>query len=194
MIVNGKIFPVYEVFYIQSMLFNCQSAIRSINYVEKAFAGLPEEVSDDDIAKLPTRAILNEVQNIVVQGAALSRYFWPVRNGHEDRAKTLREALDVIEENPLREREFRNAIEHFDERLDNYLSSGIVGHIFPEYVGIKPDEDGVQGHYFRAFFIDSGSFRLLDGEYKMHPIVEEILRLGDILQEADLNGCMLPRK
>lgn len=192
MIVEGKILGLYQTFYIQSMLFNCQSAIRSIARVDSIFEKLPQDVTKEDLMNLPTHAILNELQNIVVQGAALSRYFWPVRKGYETRGKHLREAFSVNDGNPLQARELRNAIEHFDERLDAYLSSGLVGYIFPEFVGVRPNEDGVAGHFFRAFFIDCGIFRLLDGEYNMEPLVNEILRLGEALQEADSNGSNFP--
>lgn len=193
MIIDGKVSGIYQAFYIQSMLFNCQSAISSIARVDSVFEKLPHEPTKEDLNNLPVNAILNELQNIVVQGAALSRYFWPVRKRHEERGKHLCEAFNINDSNPLQARELRNAIEHFDERLDIYLSSDIVGCVFPEFVGIRPNEDGVRGHFFRAFFIDYGIFRLLDSEYKMGPLVNEILRLGKALQEADSNGGNFPR-
>ncbi len=192
MIVDGKIFGPYQAFYIQSMLFNCQSAARSIARLDPVFEKLPHEVTEEYLRNLPTHTILNELQNIVVQGAALSRYFWPVRKGHEERGRHLREAFNVNDGNPLQARELRNAIEHFDERLDVYLSSGLVGYIFPEFVGSRPNEDGVAGHFFRAYFVDCGIFRLLDGEYIIEPLMDEILRLSAALQEADSNGSNFP--
>lgn len=192
MIVEGKIWGPYQAFYIQSMLFNCVSAIRSIARVGAIFEKVPEEVTEEDLASLPVHTILNELQNIVVQGAALSRYFWPVREGHKERGKILREAFGIRDTSPLKERDIRNAIEHFDERLDNYLASGVVGYIFPEFVGPRPVEDGIPGHFFRAYFIDCGVFRLLDDEYKIEPLMAEIFRIDEMLQEADANGDVLP--
>lgn len=193
MIIDGKVYGPYEVFYIQSMLFNCQSAIRSIVRVDSIFEKLPHEVMEEDLSNLPAHAILNDLQNIVVQGAALSRYFWPVRKKHEERGRHLREAFNVNDGNPLQARELRNAIEHFDERLDTYLSSEIVGFIIPEFVGIRPNEGGVRGHFFRAFFIDCGIFRLLDVEYEISSFENEIIRLYEELKKADSNGGHFPR-
>lgn len=147
---------------------------------------------EEGIDRTLTQAILNDMQNIIVHGAALSRYFWPIRKGHEERGAHLREAFKIDENNPLYSRELRNAIEHFDERLDRYLSKGIVGIVIPEYVGPKPSDDGVPGHLFRAFFTDAGEFRLLDSEHEMDPIVAEIIRIKDLLEEADENGSCLP--
>lgn len=191
-IIDGKIWAPFETFYIQAMLFNCQSAIRSMARISSVFEKLPQDVTEDDLRNLPVHAILNELQNITIQGGALSRYFWPAQKGHEDRARQLRQALVVDDDNPLKNRHLRNAIEHFDEKLDTYLSNGLVGCIFPEFVAPRPQEDGVPGHFFRAYFIDCGVFRLLDAEYEIEPIVREIQRINALLIEADTNGGRLP--
>lgn len=189
---DGKIWAPFETFYIQAMLFNCQSALRSMVRVSSAFEKLPQDVTEEHILNLPVHPILNELQNVVIQGGALSRYFWPVRKGHEDRGRQLRQALAVGDDSPLHNRDLRNAIEHFDEKLDVYLSSGLSGYIFPEFVAPRPREDGVPGHFFRAYFIDCGVFRLLDGEYEIEPIALEIQRISAALEEADKNGSRLP--
>lgn len=191
-VVDGRIWPPYEAFYIHGMLFNAQSAFRSIARISHAFDNLPENALEDGLDRSHTQAILNDLQNIIVHGAALSRYFWPVRKGHGARGTHLRSSLNIDEENPLYSRDLRNAIEHFDERLDRYLSEGIVGVVIPEYVGPKPTDDGVPGHLFRAFFTDIGVFRLLDSDHEMEPIVTEIIRVKELLEEADGNGGRLP--
>lgn len=186
-----KIWPPFQVFYIQSMLFNSSSAAHSIAWLDSIFSKLPEQVTEEDISRLPTKAILNELQNIVLQSAALSRYFWPVRKGHEARASQLREAFAMDDSCPLSNRDLRNALEHFDERLDHYVAAGIVGYVFPEYVGAKPEGDGVPGHFFRAYFPDTGEFRLLNEEFKIQPLAEELLFVHHHLTIFDQNGGML---
>jgi len=184
--------PAYEAFYIHGMLFNAQSAFLSIVRISHAFENLPDDSFENGIGRDITRGILNDMQNIIVHAAALSRYFWPVRSGHQDRGAQLRRSLAIDESNQTYSRDLRNSIEHFDERLDRYLSDGIVGVVIPEYVGPKPIEDGVPGHFFRAFFTDTGEFRLLNGDHNMTPITAEITRIRDALVEADENGGRLP--
>lgn len=121
------IWPPYEAFYIQSMLFNSLSACRSILRLEKIFAKLPERPTTEDVDRLPTKTILNELQNMVVQAGALSRYFWPVRAKHSARGKALRECFAMTEASPLFNRDLRNAIEHFDERIDEYFFAERLG-------------------------------------------------------------------
>ncbi|WP_145961324.1 hypothetical protein [Salinisphaera sp. LB1] len=184
--------PAYEAFYIHGMLFNAQSAFLSIVRSSHAFENIPNDSFENGVDRDITRGILNDMQNIIVHAAALSRYFWPVRSGHQDRGAQLRQALAIDESNPTYSRDLRNSIEHFDERLDRYLSNGIVGVVIPEYVGPKPIEDGVPGHLFRAFFTDTGEFRLLNEDHNMTPITTEIIRIRDALVEADENGSRLP--
>lgn len=190
--VDGRIWPPYEAFYINGMLFNAESAFRSIARISHAFETLPEVAMEEGLDRVLTYNILNDLQNIIVHGAALSRYFWPVRKGHAERGVHLRESLNIDESSPLFSRDLRNAIEHFDERLDRYLSDGIVGIVIPEYVGPKPSDDGVPGHLFRAFFTDVGIFRLLDSDHEMDPIVAEIIRIKELLETANENGGRLP--
>ena len=187
-VATATIWPHHEIFYINSMQFNCQSAARSIARVSRVFEELPQQPTHDDIAALPTQDILNELQNVVVQGAALSRYFWPVQRGHEGRAEQLKRTFCVDKASPLYERNVRNAIEHFDERLDEYLGTEPVGYIFPEFVGPRPAEDEVQGHFFRAYFVDVGVFRLLDNECLVEPLVQEILRINDLIEAMSSQG------
>lgn len=185
---DKAIWAPYEVFYIHAMLFNTRSAMVSIEWVSTVLEEIYHDLSGNALAQLDRRAMLGELQNIIVQAAALSRYFWPVRQGHEARAKQLRAAFDVADDNPLKNRDLRNEIEHFDERLDAYLSEEIAGYTFPEFVGPLLESDGVPTHIFRAYYIDAGLFEMLGKRYEIEPLAHEILRVHDRLLFADRNG------
>jgi hypothetical protein len=184
------IWPPYEIFYIHSMLFNTTSAVASISLLGEVMEHL-EGNSPSSLRDIDTDDVLNHLQNIVLQGAALSRYFWPVREGHERRAEKFRSSLGVTDNNPLRNRDLRNAMEHFDERLDRYLSKGIVGNIIPQYVGPSPKSAGVPRHTFRSYYIDLGVFELLGDRYEIEPIAKELWRLHDALAKCDQHGGRL---
>src|SRR5450756_1457940 len=106
------IWAPYEAFYIQAMLFNTRSAVASIERVNNALEQVSCGTPGDAFERLDRSALLNELQNVILQAAALSRYFWPTRQGHETRAKQVRDALDITEDNPLKNRDLRNEIEH----------------------------------------------------------------------------------
>jgi hypothetical protein len=189
------IWPPYEAFYIQSMLFNAESAARSLTRLEKVFEPYQNTITWQQIEQLPRRHILNELQNIVLQAGALSRYFWPQKKKsgdvREQRAEQLRSSFSMDNSSPLFDRELRNAMEHFDERLDNYVAAGVVGVVFPEFVGPRPSEDGVPGHFFRAYYLDTHSFVLLNQEFHIPPLVDEVMFVYRSLHRMDKEGCRL---
>ena len=80
------------------------------------------------------------------------------------------------------------AMEHFDERLDKYLASDVTGIILPEYVGPWPSGEDVPGHFFRAYFIDTGAFQLLGHQYPMQTVADEIVRVHNLLIQFRENG------
>ena len=182
------IWPPYEAFYIEAMLSNTCSAVASLELLSEAIDRLEQDTSDDPLCNLDVNGLLNELQNFILQAAAISRYFWPARTGHEARAGHLREVLGVGDDNPLRNRDLRNDIEHFDEKLDAYLADGIVGHILPEYVGPLPENNGVPTHMFKAYYLDAGVFEMLGNRYQIQPIADEILRLHNLLLSGRRTG------
>jgi len=114
---------------------------------------LKERLEGDEIDLGNASAILNAVQNIAQQGAALSRYFWPMHNRepHLAGAKQLRIGLKVPDDGPLRDRTLRNQMEHFDEELDRFCRTTVVGHTLPQYVGPLLSSSSVPLHLFRAY-------------------------------------------
>jgi hypothetical protein len=125
------------------------------------------------------RPILDAVQNIVIQAGVLSRYFWPAHNksSHRERALELRRLLKMDDNNPLQTRAIRNAMEHFDERLDLYLQEPVAGYFIPQYVGPYDEGDGVPRHFFRAYYTDQAVFEILGERYDIEPVVIEIERV-----------------
>ena len=120
------IWAPYEAYYIEAMLSNTGSAMASLERVSDVIEEVEHDRCGGTLDRIDPHALIAELQNIVLQAAALSRYLWPVRPGHEARAAHLRAALDVAESSPLRDRGLRNEIEHFDEKLDAYLAEGIA--------------------------------------------------------------------
>jgi hypothetical protein len=185
------IWPPYEAFYIEAMLSNTRSTVASLERLNDIIEAIETNTSGDVLDHIDRGGMLDEFQNIVLQAAALSRYFWPPRSGHENRAAHLRTALGVADDNPLRNRDLRNEIEHFDEKLDTYLAAGISGYILPEYVGPLPESDGVPTHMFKAYYLDAGIFEMLGNRYQIQPLADEILRLHEVLMSCRQGGRLI---
>jgi hypothetical protein len=135
---------------------------------------------EDPLENIDSHAVLDELQNIIAQGAAVSRYFWPADKDHEARGRELRQQFKVTEDSPLKSRDLRNMIEHFDEKLDHYLAKGIVGQIIPHYFGPEGRSSDVPRHFFRAYFINVGVFEILGKRYQIEPIAKELWRLHEL--------------
>ena len=111
----------------------------------------------------------------------------------KDRAKVLREYLDTTEESELNNRDARNAVEHLDERLDNWLSEesrGILECVFENREGydfLQRDRWAIR----RVYLIEEKIFMTeeKDGakEMNLEPIANELSRICKLCNEK-LNG------
>ncbi len=91
----------------------------------------------------------------------------------------MRNYFQIDEASPLFDKRLRNAVEHFDERLDLYLQEGIAGYIFPSMVLASRVASEVPHHIFRAYYMEEGEFELLGESFKIQPIfraVQEVHR------------------
>ena len=174
-----QIHPPHLIFYEESIRFNCESALTSVDFVASFIKMTNETKGDYEMTADLSRDVLNHVQNILTHSASISRYFWPPQKGegkiHSKRAGELKEIYKVNNHSPLKNRKLRNQLEHFDENLDKYLSeNSLVGIVFPSFVGGKEDTQGVPTHYFRAFFIETGIFEVFGEEFLVQPIIDEL--------------------
>jgi len=78
-------------------------------------------------------------------------------------------------------------MEHFDEKLSDYLEQDVVGNVYPSYVGPRPDTD-VPTHMFRAYFLDAGEFEILGKRYAIQPLADEIGLIYQRLKDCDSDG------
>lgn len=192
-VTDYEIWPPYEIFYIESMLTIARSAMEAQSnlqdVIRELYAGKPitEEISD---------LIIDLVQNILICSASISRYFWPVGRDKVTRKRghRLREAFNIQESNPLKDRETRNFIEHFDEKLDQRLTKTVAGTFMPIAVGSNLKKDQATHYFFRAFHIDDWTFEALDMKVEIIPIVNEIIRIYLLLEKFKNEGGRLPKK
>jgi predicted DNA-binding protein YlxM (UPF0122 family) len=63
------------------------------------------------------------VHAFLSHAANVSKFFWPSRKASKSRGEFLREELNIDNNSPIRLRNFRNHLEHYDERLEDWASS-----------------------------------------------------------------------
>ena len=177
-----------EAFYIQSLMY---SAAQSIEAFQRYDHALDKEY--------PAAYLVGKIQEAIGHAAALSRYFWPSPQGRgamrklkESRGQKLRVAFQVCEDSPIYDRGLRNAWEHFDERLDNYLIHGQAGMFFPGcIVGSHKEIDEPINHVFKLLDSEAKCLVLLGEKFFFAPIRDEVERILRLADAADQNGASL---
>jgi len=125
------------------------------------------------------------LQAALISYGSVSRFLFPPKNEAtaKMRGEQLRLELDVSVNSPLKNRDARNAVEHFDERLDRCLErpdAGIMQMVFQNrssYEYLNPDRWIVR----RAYIVDEDIF-ITEGK-TVGSRVE--MPLGEIFAELD---------
>ena len=74
-----EIFPPFEVFYIESMLWHTNSALDAVKVIGD---WMELVIADDEKAlELPKEKLFEQLQLIVQHAASLSKHLWPIRGG-----------------------------------------------------------------------------------------------------------------
>lgn len=185
-----KIWPAYEVFYIESLLTKTKTAIAEYELLDRV-------ITDQKLFEKNPLILIDLAENIINNGAAISRYLFPSRDKgtknkiHKLRGEKLRESLQINEGNPLEHRFVRDYAEHFDEKLDKYLSKPIAGNFTPSKVIFDSDELDEVTFVFRAYVVNEFKFICLEKEIVILPIIEEIYRIHNFLIGFKENGGRL---
>ena len=172
-----KIWPPYEVFYIECI------KTASLNAIE-SWKALNEIVSDENLLKLNPIDTVDLAENIVNQAGIISKYFFPPRSKgqknliHKLRGEKLRDAFKIDDTNILKDRTFRDYIEHFDEKLDLFLNKSVAGNIIPPKAIYWASENINEVTYvFKAYIISEFKFISLNQQMILPKLVEEIYRV-----------------
>lgn len=162
--------PPQEVFYLQSILYAADRAHAAFVEFDVAVAAGADDA-----------AIFALVQEALAHAGALSRFFWPMRQGGahaQARGDKLREAFDLTDASPLKERRLRNAFEHFDEHLDRFLLVHDAGTFFPNpRVGDHTLADEPTDKIFKLVDPSAGICVLLGEKFAYGPIRAEVDRV-----------------
>ena len=167
-----EIHPFNEVFYIESLLNKTRSILNDAEALNKFWKNGNHDCQYDDV-------ILDKFQNIILNVAGISRFFWPSKD-YQIRGEKLRKVYHVSDSGVLKNRDVRNHIEHFDEKLDDFLRKFSTWKVMQKYVGpVFFSSDATV--FFRAYFYDKQIFKMLNVEFEIKPIIAEIRRIHEIL-------------
>jgi hypothetical protein len=184
---DWKIWPPYEVFYIESLLTLTGTATSYYEYLDKV-------ITNQKLFDQNPYILIDIAENIINQAATISRYLWPTKEKpkvHRLRGEKLREKLLINKDNILKSRTIRNFIEHFDENLDEFLTKPIVGNFLPKSIVLDSNELDEVTFVFRAYIINEFTYKSLDREVCILPLIKEISRIHNLLVNFNANGGRL---
>jgi len=184
------ILPQYVAFYLEGMLFCTDAGLRAAEEVRAALDLGAQHAPNTDEWYESSLAIVNGVQSLAQNAAAVSRYLWPSgkKSAHIARGQRLLEGLGIPDDSPLKDRHLRNCLEHFDERLDHFCNTLLAGRILPTYVGPVGPTPEIPTFLFRAYYTDVAVFEILGERVQMQPILDALRELHDRLIDCSLNG------
>jgi hypothetical protein len=144
------------------------------------------EVIQNDGSEAEAARLLHDA---LTHSAAVSRFFWPPKIAGAlaaFRGEQLRKIYDVDETSALFNRDLRNELEHFDEKLDNWLREIPVGPIIasPVFADHSIVDEGF-GHAFKVVDFNNDVFVILGRKYEFGSICREVVRL---LSDDDCSG------
>ena len=159
--------PMFEAFYLEAIIY-------AANCADTAFQGFSSALA----SRSENAKIVASVHEALTHSAALSRFFWAspkARGVAHARAGKLRSAFGLTEASALYDRDLRNALEHFDERLDAYLLEDHAGFFFPSPIVAEASfaEDEL-AHIFRLVDPIDQVFVLLGQQYEFGRTRQEV--------------------
>ena len=161
------IWPMFEAFYLESIILTAETATAAFQRYDEA------------LLKSDSSVIAATLQEALVHSASLSRFFWPSPRDRTGvaiaRGGKLRSTFGLKDDSPLQNRGLRDALEHFDERLDEFLLEEHVGNFFPTPVIADASlTDAHLLHVFRLVDPKKEIFVLFGKPYKFGPLRKEV--------------------
>lgn len=118
------------------------------------------------------------VQAMLGASANVSKLLWGTNAEAEKRREPLRRSLEVPDDSPIRDRDMRNAFEHFDERLEDWASEG---HSVAVDSNVGPLESFIKGvdskTFLRHFDPTTGVITFRGQSHDMRPILDALEEL-----------------
>ena len=161
--------PLFEVFYIFAIYYCAERTLAALDRF-----WLAHHAGDNE------SETVSSAQEALTHSAALSRFFWPSPNSkyrklNEARALQLRKAFKLDDTAELKSRSLRDALEHFDERLDLFLLKNIAGEMFPTPIVSRHEYADNETQKF---------FRMVDPEQMIFVLFGEKYAFGQIMIEV----------
>jgi len=158
----------------------CTFALIAVSNIDNSLKILDNPKDIDTFVKT-MNFIWYSIHAFLTSTGNLSKLFWPSKNDGKWRGQKLRELFSVEDNSPLNSRTLRNHFEHFDERLDKWVSSrgnifadSNIGQIENMIGNLKPED------YLRHYDPTTKTVYFKGDRFSILPIIKEISKLQNI--------------
>ncbi len=130
------------------------------------------------------------VHSFLSHSALVSKLLWPVPTGSADRKRRMRERgealrgfLHLTDGGLLANRSLRNSLEHYDERLQDWVAETQTGVIAEANFSSPAGMGGMERiAYHRNLDIETGDFTFQGEAYNLHGVMKELQAILDLTQ------------
>ena len=120
------------------------------------------------------------VQSLLVAAGNVSKLLWPPRKQSAGRGKQLRDSIGVTETSSLKARTFRNVFEHYDEKLEDWMTSSKRHNIVDSNVIGPGAIQGVDpGDFLRNIDPTSWTLTFRGSRLQILPLIEALREVRD---------------
>jgi hypothetical protein len=155
----------HDVVYLLFLIWECRAFHDARSRIREALDGYEKVVTADEALE---RRVFADFQSAVTFAANVGKMLWPNTRHKEKqlraqlRGARLRHLLNIHHDNRLESRNLRNALEHFDEYLDTWASTGtsfmVISAIYPYLLHPTMGSNSKPEEFFWLY--DSSTFTL----------------------------------
>lgn len=164
--------------YLRELSFRCRLALRAYDDFRSALVTLysgnmANVATTTDHMWLSLHAFLTQCANV-------SKMLWPVGRdkSRSERGEHLRGLLNITDDSPLHERTLRDKMDHFDERLDEWVAQSKSRNLATWNVFEPGSVAGIDVHdYVGVLDPVNMKVTILGKDYEIMPLVEATARL-----------------
>jgi len=144
---------------------------------------------NDSLKERSTEAIENlfrEVEHFIQHASAISRFLWNPRKEEKKRCSYLKAKLKINDSSILKNRNLRDHLVHFDERLGKWETNSkrrifvdqniVYGDVQNLIAGVK------QTDCIRNYNANNQTYTFCDQSFKLQDIVQEVKRIRESAQ------------
>jgi hypothetical protein len=176
----GGVLPMFELFYLTSILYVAERCLSSYAEYNQALSSKSRDV------------IFSRMQDAITYAGAVARFFWPTKQGGRlatARAERLRSFFEIDKSSPISDKSLRNKLEHFDERLDEFLiENDAGGFVVQAIVGDLEDYAERTMKVFKLIDPVKRIIVIVNERFEYEPIINEVSRILELAKTMEQKG------